>query len=134
MGGSLPSYITCTFSPSNSINVTGTAATTVQLNVQVAATVSKVNNNRVILFAMALPLGLFGFFPMFRRKRRLFYVLILVFCFAFGGAMIGCGSGGTSGGSAAPSRPPAITQTITLTTSGSGGISHQLPLQVTITN
>lgn len=140
--GALPSYVTCIFSPSNLINLSGTATAQVQVNVQVAATVSMLNGNRFVVFAMLLvPLGLPGLMPVFggNRKLRLCYLAVLVLACAVAGVMVGCssGSGGSSSSSTAaqPTQlPPAGTQTIMLITSGSGGISHQLPLQIRITN
>jgi hypothetical protein len=131
--GTLPSYITCTISPSNSINVSGTTASTVQVNVQIAATVSKLGEGKSVLFAMALPLGLLGFLPMFggKRKRRLRYLAVLMLVCGVSGVMLGCNSTSSNTG---PKLPPAGMQTITLSSTGSGGISHQLTLQVIVTN
>jgi protein-disulfide isomerase len=132
--GTLPSYITCTFSPSNSVTVSGTAPSTIQVGVQIAATVSKLGQGRIVLFAAALPLGLFGFLPVFggKRKRRLRYLAVLLLICGASGVMLGCNS--TSSSNTGPKLPPAGTQTITLSSSGSGGISHQLSLQVIVTN
>jgi hypothetical protein len=125
--GTAPSYISCTFTPSNSINVSGTTVAQVQVNIQVGLSVSKINGNGSHVFAVFLPMGVLCF-PMLgrNRNRRLRYLTFLVIACVAAGGMVGCVGG--------PAPPPAGTQTIMLITSGSGGISHQLPLQITITN
>jgi hypothetical protein len=122
--GTVPPYISCIFAPSNSINVSGTTVTQEQVTVQVARTVSKLDGNGSLVFAMVLPLGALCSLPMLGRDRRLRFLMSLVIACVLAGGMVGC----------APQLPPAGTQTIMLVTTGSGGISHQLSLQITITN
>jgi hypothetical protein len=124
--GTVPIYISCVFAPSSSVNVSGTTVTQVQVTIQVAATLSKLNGNGSLVFAVVLPVGMLGVLPMLgrNRNRRFRSLILLVIAFVVAGGMVGC----------AAQLPPAGTQTITLISTGSGGLSHQLPLQITITN
>ncbi len=127
--GSLPTYVTCAFKPSSSLDFSRDATTpqTLTLTVSVASTVAMLERNHSAMLAMAMPLGLLGLLPFVdkSRKRLRLYLGIIALALTVGGGIAGCSSG--------PLLPPAGTQTFTVMAS-SGTISHQLHLTITITN
>lgn len=126
----LPSYISCLFNPSDSLTVAGTTPITLQLNVQVASTIAGLEEKKFVLFATTLPLSILGLLGVFRgtRRHRFLFVAVLMLGWTATGVMAGCATGQSA------KLPAAGTQTIMLVTSGAGGLSHQIPLQITITN
>ena len=139
--GNLPSYITCTFNPSNgslSFPFFSTTPQTMTLTVSVASTITgKLEQNKSLVVAMIAPLGLLGLLPIIGKKRkRLRMYLVLAAMLTMGAAIAGC-SGGGSSSSGATTTPPAGTQSFVVTAAGSsssGNVSHQLQLTIIITN
>ncbi len=137
--GTLPAYITCSFSPSSSLTFTGgTTPQNVSLNVSVAAAIGMLQRGRPFLWAMLMPMGLLGFLPLAggRRKHLRSYLMLLALCCALAALGAGCG-GGSVNSSASSNLPPAGTQTFAVTAASSastGSISHQVQLTITITN
>jgi hypothetical protein len=131
--GTLPSYLTCTFNPSSSLSFSSgaTAPQTLTLNVAVASTIGMLEQRSPVVLAMAMPLSLLGLLPLVgkMRKRLRLYLGIVALALTFAGAITGCTSPGGS-----TNLPPAGTQTFTVTAAGSGNISHQLQLTITVTN
>ncbi len=131
--GSLPTYLSCQFSPS-SVTPNGVQPNAVQLTVSVAATTSSLRSSRNMMLARTLPLGLLAILPMYCGRRRWHRLVgMIALCFAIC-AMPGCGGGGSAAppaGTQSPKTPPSGTQTVSITIT-SGGISHQLPLNVVI--
>ena len=98
--GNLPSYITCTFNPSNgslSFPFFSTTPQTMTLTVTVAPTITgKLEQNKPFVVAMIAPLGLLGLLPIIGKKRkRLRMYLVLAAMLTMGAAIAGC-SGGSS--------------------------------------
>ncbi len=131
--GSLPTYLSCQFSPS-SITPSGVQASTTQLTVSVAATTSSLRSGHSMMLAGIVPLGLFAILPIYSGRRRWHRLAgMIALCFAIG-SMPGCGGGGSSSPSTvtqSPKTPPSGTQAVSITIT-SGGISHQLPLSIVI--
>jgi hypothetical protein len=140
--GNLPSYITCTFNPSNgslSFPFFSTTPQTMTLTVSVASTIiGKIEQSKPFLMAMVAPLGLLGLLPIIGKKRkRLRMYLVLAAMLTMGAAIAGCSGGGSTPSGGATTTPPAGTQSFVVTAAGSsssGNVSHQLQLTIIITN
>jgi hypothetical protein len=130
--GTVPTYLTCTFSPS-SVTPKGTQLIPVQLTVSVAATATATSlpaNSGTTVLAL-IPLGLLTILPVSigrRRWHRSAQLIILGICVCT--ALIGCG-----GGSSKKSQPSSSglygTQKLTITAS-SGNNNQTVPITVVI--
>jgi hypothetical protein len=71
--------------------------------------------------------------PGVNRVARWSRWFVLLFAFALGGALIGCGGGGGGGGGGTPPNPgtPSGTNTVTVTAT-SGSIAKTATLQMTV--
>ena len=101
--GNLPSYITCVFTPSNSVTFTSgvTTAQMETLNVTVLANIAMLDLHRPFLAAMAMPLGLLAVLPIVGRKRKRLRLCIVfaALTITLGGAIAGCSSSNSGSGS-----------------------------------
>jgi hypothetical protein len=129
--GTLPSYITCTFTPSNTITfpILSPTPQTLTLTVAVAKTTTTAQQTKTFILAMVAPIGLLALLPMVgtTRKRLWAALLLAMFAFTAAGMIAGCGGGSAN-------LPPVGSQNFFVTAAGSGNISHQLQLTIDITN
>jgi len=125
--GSLPTYLTCTFSP-GTVTSNSLLPTTIQLTISAAATTaaSSLKPTSKTMFCASMMLGLLCLLPLSRRSRHGYRLMILALLgVCIGSTMLGCGGSSSN----VPSGPTKIT-----IAASAGGTTQTVSLVVVVSD